>query len=119
MEKLARYHISGLKFHAFVGLYAEEQQNGNDFEVDVWYSAPYMTAAVSDHISDTVNYADMFAALEEVFQHRCNLVEQIAQKAVSSLKGKFPSIVDLTVRVKKLNPPVSVQVEGVSITVNG
>lgn len=118
--KLARFHINGLALHAYVGLYEEEKRTGNDFLVDVSYSAPYEAAAQSDNISDAVNYGEMCATVEAVFrQNDCNLLERIAQVTVDTLKVHFPQIRDLTLTVTKLNPPVPQAVKGISVTVNG
>lgn len=116
----ARYHIHDLAIHAYVGLYEEEKRTGNDFLVDISYSAEYEKAAATDDIADAVNYGDMCAEVERIFHAtRCNLLEQMAQKTVDLLMEKFPGISDLSVTVTKLNPPVSQPVKGISITVTG
>lgn len=117
--KLARYHIRNLAIHAYVGLYEQEKRNGNDFLVNISYSAPYEAAAKSDTLEDAVNYGEICRLVEETFRTHCDLVEQIAHLTVTSIKENFPQIQDLSVTVTKLNPPVSQQVEGISITVNG
>lgn len=115
----ARFQIQGLEIHAFVGLYAEEQVTGNDFLVDVAYSAAYVRAAETDRVEDTVNYVEMCGVIVETFKKRCHLLEQIAHLLVTSLKEHFPGISEVSVTVTKLNPPISQRVKGISITVNG
>lgn len=115
----ARFHINGLALHAHVGLYEEEKRTGNDFLVDVSYSAPYIAAAESDELADTVNYAEICRIVEETFQKKCNLLEQIAHLTVIAIKEAFPQVRELSVTVTKLNPPVSQTVKGISITVTG
>lgn len=117
--KLARFHINGLALHAYVGLYEEEKRTGNDFLVDISYSAPYEAAAESDELSDAVNYGEICRVVEETFQKRCNLLEQIAQLTVTAIKETFPQVRELSVTVTKLNPPVTQVVKGISITVTG
>lgn len=118
--KLARFHIHGLALHAYVGLYEEEKRTGNDFLVDLSYSAPYEAAAYSDHIADAVNYGEMCRLVEEVFRENdCNLLERIAQLTVDTLKANYPQVRELSLTVTKLNPPVPQTVKGISITVNG
>lgn len=115
----ARFHINGLALHAYVGLYEEEKRTGNDFLVDISYSAPYEAAAASDSLSDAVNYGEICRVVEETFQKKCNLLEQICQLTVNAIKEAFPQIRELTVTVTKLNPPVPQTVKGISITVTG
>ena len=119
MTKLAQFHINGLALHAYVGLYEEEKRTGNDFLVDISYWAPYEAAAESDDLADAVNYGDMCRIVEETFQHKCNMLEQIAQMTVTALKQSYPQIRDLSVTVTKLNPPVTQTVRCISITVKG
>lgn len=115
----ARFHINGLALHAYVGLYEEEKRTGNDFLVDISYSAPYEAAAASDSLSDAVNYGEICRVVEETFQKKCNLLEQITRLTVIAIKETFPQIRELTVTVTKLNPPVPQAVKGISITVTG
>lgn len=115
--KLARYHIHDLQIHAFIGLYEEEKRVGNDFLVDISYSAPYEKAAGSDELNDAVNYGEICRITEETFQIKCNLLEQIAEQLVTTLKQHFPQIQDLSITITKLNPPVSQKVRGISITI--
>lgn len=118
--KLARYHIVDLAIHAHVGLYEQEKISGNDFLVNLSYSAPFESAAITDNLNDAVNYGDVCAMVEDIFlKANCNLLEQIAQLTVNTLKENFPLIQDLSVTVTKLNPPVSQAVKGISITVEG
>jgi dihydroneopterin aldolase len=115
MTSLARYHISGLRIHAPIGWFEEERLNGNDFRIDIWYSAPFDEAAVSDELSDAVDYASVCALVEQIFRKKCRLLEQITRDLVIQLEKSFPRISHLKVRVTKLNPPVSQSVEGISI----
>jgi dihydroneopterin aldolase len=115
MAALARYHISGLRIHAPIGWFEEERLNGNDFLIDISYSAPYVPAAGSDELSDAVDYAAICRLTEDVFQKKCRLLEQIASELVNQLEKNFPRISHLKVKITKVNPPVEQSVEGISI----
>lgn len=117
MNSLARYHISGIRIHAPIGWYAEEQEKGNDFLIDISYSAPFAAAADSDELTDSVDYARICQTVEDVFQKKCRLIEQIARDLVTNLEKNFPRISHIKVKVTKLNPPVSQSVEGISIEI--
>lgn len=115
MAALARYYISGLQIHAPIGWFEEERLNGNDFLIDISYSAPYTVAADSDELSDAVDYAAICRLTEDVFQKKCRLLEQIASELVIQLEKNFPRISHLKVKITKVNPPVEQSVEGISI----
>lgn len=118
MNKKARFQIHGLELKAPIGWYAEEQERGNTFLVDIAYDADYLQAAQTDELTHAVNYAEICALVERVFQKKCRLIEQIAELTVIALREEFPTITNISVTVKKNCPPVPQKVEGISITVN-
>ncbi|MCG9912373.1 MAG: dihydroneopterin aldolase [Flavobacteriales bacterium] len=119
MNKTARYTISRIEIKAPIGWYEKEQQEGNVFWVDISYNAEFAHAANTDELSDAVDYEQICNTVEQCFQKKCRLLEQIALHVVSTLKEKFPSISDLDVKITKLRPPVSQRVEGISIEIKG
>ena len=92
--------LHGIKLHALVGLYPEEQIFGNDFEidVDVWLpdAQPWFFA----------DYTLIHNVVTEVFSQKEGLIETCVQKVYSSVKDLFPIAEKIRVTVKKLHPPM-------------
>lgn len=102
MLKISLRH---LKFHAFHGLYKEERETGNDFEVnvDVCFSEP---AGIITHINDTVNYAILYQLVKDRMNIPEPLLETIAMDIAQQIKQRFPIIFEINVSISKLNPPL-------------
>jgi len=92
--------LHGIKLHALVGLYPEEQISGNDFEidVDVWLSdiEPWYFA----------DYTLIRKIVADVFENKEKLIETCVQKIYAALKAEFPVAEKIRVAVKKLHPPM-------------
>jgi dihydroneopterin aldolase len=97
--------LKGLRFFAEHGLYPEEQLIGNEFEVDVaiHYQAPERITS----IKETINYVDVFHIVKENFMKRQQLLETCALQIAGKLQEHFPQISQLTISIRKLNPPIS------------
>ena len=92
--------LHGIKIHALVGLYPEEQISGNDFviDVDVWLPElkPWYYA----------DYTIINSIVSEKFEQKEKLIETVVQKIHSALKDKFPIAEKIRVAIKKMNPPM-------------
>ncbi|HEX6981345.1 MAG TPA: dihydroneopterin aldolase [Balneolaceae bacterium] len=102
--------LKGLCFHAFHGYFEEERRNGNDFEVDLTFSADFRKAGGSDKLSDTIDYQEAVAAVKSVMDgSSVKLIETLAKRIGDRLFESFPSVKELKVVVKKLHPQLDVK----------
>ncbi len=90
---------------------------GNEFEVNISVSikAP-KTKAFS--LEETVNYAEVYRIVNEIFSVRKNLLEELASEIAEKLKQQFPSIQKAAIQISKLNPPITSFTGSVSVTYN-
>ena len=99
--------IKGLKYHARHGLYAEEKEKGNHFEVDLIISTDLQMSARSDNIKETVNYEDIDRLISRIFDTEpVNLIETLCKRVGDAVMNELTAIQKLTVRLRKLNPPI-------------
>ncbi|MCU7551466.1 dihydroneopterin aldolase [Chitinophagaceae bacterium LB-8] len=98
--------LKGLRFFAEHGMYAEEKKVGNEFEVDVIvnYKAPKKTIS---SIEETVNYVEIYRILEEEFKVRKLLLETLAMQICDKIQHVFPDIRNISISIKKINPPIT------------
>ena len=98
-------------------MYEEEALAGNEFEVNITLesSAPDK-GPVS--IDDTVNYAEVYVLVNEIFGARKSLLESIAMEIASKLKERFQAIQAIQVQIIKLHPPITGFRGSVSVTYN-
>lgn len=100
-------HISlrNLIFHAFHGLYEEEKQLGNQFEVNLDIYFPEPDTAIT-HLDQTVNYVTLYNLVQERMQVPEPLLETLAMDIASSAKREFPQIFEINVSISKINMPL-------------
>lgn len=97
--------LSGLRFHAFHGLYPEEEKTGNEFEVNlaVDYTPP---AEIINAIEDTVNYVSLYEIIKNAMQQPRHLLETLAMEIAEKIHQDFPQITSIEITIQKLHPPV-------------
>lgn len=106
------------EFFARHGFYEHEQITGNRFTVDIEVTYDNTNDLTADELDNTVNYEQLYIIVEEEMKATKKLLETVAQAIVNRLKARFPFINQLSVTIKKMNPPLGGKVaySGVTIT---
>jgi 7,8-dihydroneopterin aldolase/epimerase/oxygenase len=105
-----RLVLQGMHFFAHHGDSEAEREAGARFDVDVDIDTDLSTAARSDSLEDTVNYASCFKAVRAVVQQRrFRLLETLAEAIASELLQQ-PRVLGVRVRVAK-RPPMDADFE--------
>lgn len=99
--------LEGMRFFAYHGVFAEERQTGNDFQVDVWLDTGARPLPDSDMLADTLDYGTVYAIVAKVMAEPKQLLETLVNAIGRQLMGAFGELEAATVRVSKENPPVS------------
>ena len=58
-------HIGSMRFYAHHGVLTQEQKVGNYFTVEATLYTDFSQALVSDELSDTVNYAEVYKTIAD------------------------------------------------------
>ena len=110
--------VPNIKVYAYHGCLPEEARIGSNYEVCVNLETNFTIAAQNDDINHTVDYVVVAAVVKKEMAIRSKLLEQVAQRIVDSLKGKYPSISMLSVAVRKMNPPINADVPYVEVAID-
>ncbi len=110
--------IEGMQFYAFHGHFDTERIVGNKFQVDIHFEADCSKAAFSDNLNDTINYQEVYNIIKKVMQKPSLLLEHVTQRILDSLSYAFPQMINIKVKVSKLNPPMGGEIEKVSVTLS-
>lgn len=97
--------LTGLRFHAFHGLYKEEKKIGGDFEVNITVHHVPKKLPVK-HIEDTLDYSVVYQLIQHIMQQPEPLLETVASMIASEILEKFSHAQEVYVQVIKLNPPI-------------
>jgi len=107
--------FQGMTFYGYHGVFAAEAELGQRFIVDLELSMDLSAAGSSDDLRDTVNYADVYALVEQmVTNERFNLVEALTSRIAERLLASFP-FAEVKVKVTKPNPPIRGHYDAVAI----
>jgi dihydroneopterin aldolase len=98
--------LKSLRFFAEHGMYQEERKVGNDFEVDISIGCKSPQKTITS-IDQTINYVEVYRILQEEFAERKLLLETCAMQIANRLQEQFPQIEQLTITIRKLNPPIT------------
>ena len=113
-----RIELRGLRVLGVHGALPEEQDRAQPFEVDLDVEADLSVAGASDHLADTVDYGAVTAvAAAVVGGERFRLLERLADRIASEVAGVDPRIRSVTVTVRKLRPPLPVDLTSAGVRV--
>lgn len=99
--------IKSLQYEALHGVYDSEWQRGNRFEVDLIIQTVLEQAGRQDDLSKTLDYSKAESVVREIMKGQSvKLIETLTQKIGEALIMKFEMIRHLTVKVRKINPPM-------------
>jgi dihydroneopterin aldolase len=102
--------LNSLQFHAPHGYYQRERDEGNDFEVDLTFTADLRQAGNSDKLDDTIDYQQVLDIVTSVMHGpSVKLIETLAKRIGDQLFDNFTEIEMLEVAVRKLHPPLDVE----------
>lgn len=105
--------LEGMVFYGYHGVYEEERRLGQRFVVDLEAACDLRPAAVSDDITRTVSYSDLFRITQSVLEGTPRaLIESVAESIAAAILDQFPSITEVLVTVRKPAAPIQGSVLG-------
>jgi 7,8-dihydroneopterin aldolase/epimerase/oxygenase len=108
--------IRNAVFYAYHGVMADEQNLGGKFEIDVDMQGDFSEAARTDSLKDTVDYERVYSFIgSTVLEKKYYLLEALARVIARGIVDEFPSVLSVTVRIRKPHPPVRGVVDYVEV----
>ena len=113
-----RIELRGLRVLGTHGVLPEERDRAQPFEIDLDVSLDLAGPAASDDLADTVDYAELAELAAMVASTRSfALLEALAGAAAEEVLAADPRIVTVSVTVRKLRPPVPLDLVSVGVRV--
>ena len=113
-----RIELRGLRVLGVHGALAEEQTRAQPFEVDVDVTADLSKAGATDELDDTLDYGAIAEAADRIVSgERFILLERLAQRIADEILAD-ERVESVTVTVRKLRPPVPVDLATAAVTIN-
>ena len=96
-----RIFLEGMVFSGTHGVYEEEQQHPQPFEVDVELVLNLQPAGLTDDLARTIDYSKVFETCREIVETtRFNLVEALAEAIAHELLANYPAD-EVAIRITK------------------
>jgi dihydroneopterin aldolase len=111
--------LRGVRAFGVHGVLAEEKEKAQPFEMDLDLAVDLAPAARSDALADTVDYAGVAdAAVTLVSGARSfDLLEALAAAVAEAVLACDPRIAAVTVALRKLQPPLTVDIATVGVLI--
>lgn len=109
--------IRGLRLFARHGVFAQEREVGNLFQVDVRVAYPMERAMREDCLDGTVNYAEVVGLIKEEMDIPSALLENVAWRIHERLMARYPAIEGGYIKVTKISPPIPAELDGVGVEI--
>lgn len=99
--------MENMAFYGFHGVLEEEKTLGQKFFVDLELKLDLTMAGKSDAVEHTVSYADVYDDVKYFVESaRYNLIEALGENICNMVLSKYPSVTEVTIRIKKPEAPV-------------
>jgi 7,8-dihydroneopterin aldolase/epimerase/oxygenase len=115
MDKI---HIQELAFYGYHGALPEENVLGQTYRVSLTFELDTREAGRTDDLQRTIDYRQAIGIVREVVTgppHK--LIETVADLIATRLLLQLPLARAVTVRLTKPNPPVGMELAGVTIEI--
>ena len=110
--------LRNVRFYARHGVLPQERQVGGDFMVTLRVGYPLERAMETDEVTDTLDYAALYALVEREMAVPSKLLEHVAGRIVKAVKASFPEVTSVDIELTKLNPPMGADCEGAAVEVH-
>ncbi len=107
--------VENIRVFAYHGCIGEEAIIGSEYKVNVTVYANLTKSAVSDQLSETVDYTHLNRIVKEEMQQKSKLLEHVCRRILRRILQELSLVEKVQVSVSKLNPPISGDVEAVTV----
>ena len=107
--------LKDLRFHAFHGVMPQERKVGGDFLVSLRMGYDISKAMRTDEVSDTLNYAEVYALVRKEMEQPSALLERVAGRIAEALFASDPKILSIDLWLTKVNPPMGAECQGAGV----
>ena len=104
-------------FHAYHGVFEEENIIGGKFRVDIEVETDFTGAMNNDDLEGTIDYSKVYDFIAEEMKVKSKLIEHLGKRIIDKLYQNFQEIQFIRLKISKLNPPIKGEIGSVSIVI--
>jgi 7,8-dihydroneopterin aldolase/epimerase/oxygenase len=109
--------FENLEFYAYHGLMQEEQKIGAKYLLSLEIELDFSIAIATDELAGTIDYSLVYDLVKTEMEKQSKLIEHVGGRIVSMLFVTFKQIEHITLKLTKLKPPISGNVNAVSVVI--
>ena len=102
---MLKIELSNLQFHGFHGIHEEESMAGGDFEVNLVVCFEPRSIPIH-YIEETIDYTKLYQLIRERMEQATPLLETLATEIAQEILTTFQRAEEVSVAIRKLNPPI-------------
>lgn len=110
--------LKGIQIYAYHGVLPQENKVGCYFYIDLDIKTDFSNASLTDNLEGTISYADIYSCLKEEMKITSKLLEHVAERFAKRLFHNFPTIMEMSVKISKENPPMGAIAQSIGISVH-
>ena len=114
---MGKIYLKNIRLYSFHGCMDEEEKIGSDYVVNVIVDSDLNQSSISDDLKETVDYVSLHAIVKEEMFVRSMLLENVANRILKKIFFKHKCVSHVKVKVAKINPPISGNVEEVAVEI--
>ena len=112
---MGKIYLKNIRLYAYHGCMDEEKKIGSDYLVNMKVEADLKTSSKTDNLMDTVDYVSLHNIVKEEMGRRARLLENVAERIVNRVLKDHTTVISVSVKVAKSNPPIGGNVEEVAV----
>lgn len=110
--------MKNLRFYGYHGVLPEEQEDGQNFIIDLEMYLGLHKAGSSDDIKDTVDYSRVYGIIKEITEsNKFRLIEKLAESISGEIMSIYKEIEKISVTVKKPEAPIDGDFDWVGVQI--
>jgi 7,8-dihydroneopterin aldolase/epimerase/oxygenase len=118
VENVDKISVNQMVFYGYHGVFPEETRLGQRFIVDIDAFCSLRQAGITDDLSFSVSYADIYSICKDVVEGEpFKLIEAVAERIASLVLERYPVIMEVRVKLIKPDPPIPGHYQSVSIEI--
>ena len=112
-----KIHVENIRTRSYHGCLDEEAVIGGDYRTDVWIMIKDNYSIETDELDQTVDYGEVSEIVCDEMKKRSKLIESVCERIVDKVLSISSNIRWVEVKVCKINPPIDVDVQNVSVVI--
>ena len=111
--------ITGLKVYAYHGVYARENEQGQDFIINAVLGVSTQHAGLTDDLDASISYEEVCEILQrEMKAQTWKLLEAVAEHISIVLFTRYPALQELKLEIEKPDAPIDADFQSVSVCIH-